>query len=125
MTTINEGFRIDVGQPNIVVPLTFVIISFISYFQSVENVLGRFEHADRMLNCIGVDYAPPTPAPSNHHIIGKEFCTNCCFVFILGFLTVSLYRSKKLSNDYKGQLISKRLCFFQFFQKTNEKVLPK
>ena len=83
-------------------------------------MLGRFEHADRMLNCIGVDYAPPTPAPSNHHIIGKEFGTNCCFVFILGFLTVSLYRSKKLSNDYKGQLISKRLCFFQFFQKTNE-----
>ena len=41
---------------------------------SVENVLGRFEHADRMLNCIGVDYAPPTPAPSNHHIIGKELC---------------------------------------------------
>ena len=37
-------------------------------------MLGRFEHADRMLNCIGVDYAPPTPAPSNHHIIGKELC---------------------------------------------------
>ena len=54
-------------------------------------MLGRFEHADRMLNCIGVDYAPPTPAPSNHHIIGKEFCTNCCFAFILGLLTVSLY----------------------------------
>ena len=71
MTTINEGFRIDVGQPNIVVNLTNKV--FISYFQSVENVLGRFEHADRMLNCIGVDYAPPTPAPSNHHIIGKEF----------------------------------------------------
>ena len=55
----------------IIVPLTFVIKVFISFFQSVENVLGRFEHADRMLNCIGVDYAPPTPAPSNHHIIGK------------------------------------------------------
>ena len=85
------------GQPIIIVPLTFVIISFISYFQSVENVLGRFEHADRMLNCIGVDYAPPTPAPSNHHIIGKKFCTNCCFAFtILGLLTVSLYRLEKI-----------------------------
>ena len=26
---------------------------------SVENVLGRFEHADRLSNCIGVDYVPP------------------------------------------------------------------
>ena len=25
-----------------------------------------------MMNCIGVDYAPPTPAPSNHHIIGDD-----------------------------------------------------
>ena len=83
MTTINKGFGIDVGQPNIVVPLTNKV--FISYFQSVENVLGRFEHADRMLNCIGVDYAPPTPAPSNHHIIGKEFCTSCGFSFVFLF----------------------------------------
>ena len=26
---------------------------------SVENVLGRFEHADRLPNCLGVDYEPP------------------------------------------------------------------
>ena len=62
-------------------------------------MLGRFEHADRMLNCIGVDYAPPTPAPSNHHIIGKELCTNFYFAFILGLLTVSLYRLKKISSE--------------------------
>ena len=28
---------------------------------SVENVLGRFEHADRLSNCLGVDYMPPAP----------------------------------------------------------------
>lgn len=25
-----------------------------------------------MMNCIGVDYQPPTPAPANHHIIGDD-----------------------------------------------------
>ena len=29
---------------------------------SVENVLGRFEHADRLPNCLGVDYEPPSPS---------------------------------------------------------------
>ena len=28
---------------------------------SVENVLGPFENADRLSNCIGVDYVPPAP----------------------------------------------------------------
>ena len=29
--------------------------------KSVENVLGSFEHADRLSKCIGVDYVPPAP----------------------------------------------------------------
>ena len=28
---------------------------------SVENVLGPFENADRLSNCIGLDYVPPAP----------------------------------------------------------------
>ena len=38
----------------------------------MENVLGRFDHHAAMMNCIGVDYQPPTPAPANHHIIGED-----------------------------------------------------
>lgn len=34
--------------------------------------MGRFDHAQNMMNCIGVDYQPPTPAPVNHHIIGDD-----------------------------------------------------
>lgn len=41
----------------------------------VAQVLGRFDNAQRIINshssCIGVDYAPPTPAPVQH-IIGEE-----------------------------------------------------
>ena len=37
----------------------------------MAQVLGRFDH--NMMSCIGVDYQPPTPAPSTaHHIIGEE-----------------------------------------------------
>ena len=41
----------------------------------MERVLGPIEDAHKIINktsCFGVDYQPPTPAPSQHHLIGEE-----------------------------------------------------
>eukprot|EP00095_Tigriopus_kingsejongensis_P009814 maker-scaffold239_size242058-snap-gene-1.21 protein:Tk09814 transcript:maker-scaffold239_size242058-snap-gene-1.21-mRNA-1 annotation:"hypothetical protein AaeL_AAEL006680" len=44
--------------------------------QQASQVLGNFSSVQRIINsqssCIGIDYQPPTPAPSQHHIIGDE-----------------------------------------------------
>jgi hypothetical protein len=42
----------------------------------VAQVLGMFSDAHNLINsktsCIGIEYQPPTPAPSlHHHLIGK------------------------------------------------------
>ena len=41
----------------------------------MERVLGPIEDAHKIINktsCFGVDYQPPTPAPTQHHLIGEE-----------------------------------------------------
>ena len=50
-----------------------MIIQDASQAAEIERVLGSFS-ADKTgdMGLIGVDYAPPTPAPAREHIIGEE-----------------------------------------------------
>ena len=55
-----------------------IIVSFqdASHISEVEKVMGKYNAANvAILNTpsyLGVDYAPPTPAPAREHIIGEE-----------------------------------------------------